>query len=126
MSDAVYHIVEHDGGWAYKLGDVFSETFPNRQLAEGAARRVAEEQRSPGEDEAISWEDERGIWHDEAARGSDRPNAYVAPDERVEGVHGLAQSGQRPRGEVRTQSLTVMLLTIALAYILGIVVGRNA
>ena len=37
MSDAVYRIVEHDGGWAYKLGDVFSETFPSRRLAELAA-----------------------------------------------------------------------------------------
>ncbi len=27
MSHVTYTIVEHDGGWAYKAGDVFSETF---------------------------------------------------------------------------------------------------
>ena len=27
-----YRIVQHDGGWAYKLGDSFSETFPNLSL----------------------------------------------------------------------------------------------
>ena len=147
MDDAVYRIVEHDGGWAYKLGDVFSETFPNRNMAEAAAKRVAEEQRSPGEDEAISWEDERGIWHDEAARGIDRPNAYVAggetfqqsaPAQRPRSVgrddaFGAAAernqsgyNGQPARGEVRSDPLIVMLLTIALAYVLGLVVGRNA
>ena len=126
MSDAIYRIVEHDGGWAYKLGDVFSETFSNRQSAEAAAKRVAEEQRSPGDDEAISWEDERGVWHDEAARGADRPNAYVAGDERVDQVSRLAQSNQPIRGEVRSQPLIVMLLTIAFAYILGLVVERNS
>jgi hypothetical protein len=23
-----YEVVEHDGGWAYKVGDALSETFP--------------------------------------------------------------------------------------------------
>ena len=27
MTKIVYHIVEHDGGWAYKVDGVFSETF---------------------------------------------------------------------------------------------------
>jgi hypothetical protein len=31
MSHLTYTIVEHDGGWAYKVGDVFSDTFPTRQ-----------------------------------------------------------------------------------------------
>ena len=33
MSQIVYEIVEHDGGWAYKLNGVFSETFPTRAAA---------------------------------------------------------------------------------------------
>ena len=33
MSEVKYEIVEHDGGWAYKLNDVFSETFPTHQAA---------------------------------------------------------------------------------------------
>ena len=28
MTKVSYKIVEHDGGWAYKVGDMFSETFP--------------------------------------------------------------------------------------------------
>ncbi|MDX7953907.1 DUF2188 domain-containing protein, partial [Lichenihabitans sp. Uapishka_5] len=76
MTDAVYTIVEHDGGWAYRLGDVFSETFASRRDATAAAARVAQEQQVPGDDEAISWEDEAGQWHDETARGSD-PVSYT-------------------------------------------------
>ena len=38
MTDITYRIVEHDGGWAYKLGDVFSETFPDHDAAMRAAR----------------------------------------------------------------------------------------
>ena len=33
MTRVVYSIVEHDGGWAYKLGGVFSESYPTRELA---------------------------------------------------------------------------------------------
>ena len=27
MPKVTYHIIEHDGGWAYRVGDVISETF---------------------------------------------------------------------------------------------------
>jgi hypothetical protein len=77
MADVTYQIVEHDGGWAYKLGDVFSETFPNRETALAAARAVAAEQRVPGDTAPISYQDARGAWHEETARGSDRPEAEV-------------------------------------------------
>lgn len=77
MSDVTYRVVEHDGGWAYKLGDVFSETFPSHDEARMAADRAAREQRAPGTDEAISWEDEKGRWHEETARGNDRPSTDV-------------------------------------------------
>lgn len=39
-----YRIVEHDGGWAYRLGDVYSETFPSEEAALEAARRAAARQ----------------------------------------------------------------------------------
>jgi hypothetical protein len=68
-----YRVVEHDGGWAYKLGDVFSETFATRQAAVEAAKIVAAEQRVPGKTEAIEYEDSEGTWHEELARGDDRP-----------------------------------------------------
>ena len=65
------------GGWAYKLGDVFSETFPSRDRAAVAAKRVADLQRIPGDTEVIEWEDASGIWHEETESGSDRPEAFV-------------------------------------------------
>jgi Uncharacterized protein conserved in bacteria (DUF2188) len=77
MAQITYRIVEHDGGWAYKLGDVFSETFPTHAAAVKAAHRVAAEQRAPGETHAIEYEDADGNWHEELSRGSDRPDADV-------------------------------------------------
>ena len=38
MTTVTYEVVEHDGGWAYKVGDVFSETFPTHDDALDAAR----------------------------------------------------------------------------------------
>jgi hypothetical protein len=78
MTKITYHIVQHDGGWAYKLDDVFSESFPTRAAAVEAARRAAFEQRLPDlKSSSISWEDENGVWHDEVAKGDDRPEAEV-------------------------------------------------
>ena len=77
MAKVTYHIVEHDGGWAYRVNDVFSEAFPSHDLARAAAERAAREQHVPGETRTISWEDENGKWHEEVARGDDRPEADV-------------------------------------------------
>ena len=33
MARIHYRIVAHDGGWAYKLDDVFSEPFPSKSAA---------------------------------------------------------------------------------------------
>jgi hypothetical protein len=77
MATIKYRIVEHDGGWAYKVGDVFSETYPSHDDARQAAEIAAREQETPGETTDISWEDERGRWHDETARGDDRPDTSV-------------------------------------------------
>ena len=77
MSDITYHIVEHDGGWAYKVGDVFSETFAARAAAVSAARRAAAEQRVPGADVGIVYEDAAGQWHAELSDGDDRPTTHV-------------------------------------------------
>jgi hypothetical protein len=77
MSHLTYRIVQHDGGWAYKVGDVFSEPFPSHQAALAAARKAAREQRTPGRTEVIEWEDAGGRWHTETASGSDRPETDV-------------------------------------------------
>ena len=72
-----YKVVEHDGGWAYKLGDVFSEAFPDRAAALTAAKRAAAEQHVPGEAAYIEYQDEAGRWHTEFSAGDDRPDADV-------------------------------------------------
>jgi hypothetical protein len=72
-----YQVVEHDGGWAYKLGDVFSETFPTHDAAHAAAARAAGEQKAPGEDEEIEYQDAKGQWKVEHADGHDRPETDV-------------------------------------------------
>jgi hypothetical protein len=77
MSKVTYKIVQHDGGWAYQVADVFSETFPTHDAALNAARLAAAEQRVPGTTEAIEWEDANGKWHSETASGSDRPETEV-------------------------------------------------
>jgi hypothetical protein len=73
-----YKIVEHDGGWTYKLGDVFAETFTSHADAMKAARRAAAEQQIGGETVPISWQDAAGNWHEEIANGGDRPIADVS------------------------------------------------
>ncbi len=77
MTEVVYEIVEHDGGWAYKANGVFSESFPNHAEALAAAQAAAEEQRVPGSTNVIEWEDEQGRWHTETERGTDRPMTEV-------------------------------------------------
>jgi hypothetical protein len=77
MTKVVYEIVEHDGGWAYRVDGVYSETFRTHDLARQAAERAAEEQRIAGQTTGISYEDEQGRWHEEVASGSDRPETEV-------------------------------------------------
>jgi hypothetical protein len=77
MTKIIYEIVNHDGGWAYRVGDVYSETFPSHDLARRAAERAAREQEVPGDTTEISYEDKRGRWHEEQARGDDRPETDV-------------------------------------------------
>ncbi len=77
MARIHYRIVAHDGGWAYKLNDVFSEPFPTKAAALAAAKRVAAEQLVPGDTTQIEYEDELGRWHSELSEGDDRPEADV-------------------------------------------------
>jgi hypothetical protein len=78
MADVHYEVVEHDGGWAYKVGDVFSEPFPTHDQARQAAERAATEQKVPGETEGIEYQDAAGRWHEDVAQGSDRPETDVS------------------------------------------------
>jgi hypothetical protein len=99
MAEVTYEIVEHDGGWAYKVDGVFSEPFPSHAAALKAANAAAAgglgvplalfvlelddlgvaaaEQKVPGDTEVIEFEDEKGKWHTETASGSDRPQTTI-------------------------------------------------
>ncbi|MEN3951485.1 DUF2188 domain-containing protein [Iodidimonas sp. SYSU 1G8] len=77
MTEVLYEIVEHDGGWAYKVGDVISETFETHDEALAAAKSAAARQELPGDTTDIEYEDERGRWHEETAPGDDRPHTDV-------------------------------------------------
>ena len=75
--DVTYEIVQHDGGWAYKVNGVFSEAFSTHAEALTAAQSAAAEQELPGDAETIEYEDDRGEWHSETVSGRDRPHAVV-------------------------------------------------
>jgi hypothetical protein len=77
MAHLVYEIVEHDGGWAYRVDGSYSETFKAREAAVAAAKRAAGEQRVGGQDHGISYEDAQGHWHFEVSEGDDRPSTEV-------------------------------------------------
>jgi hypothetical protein len=77
MTKVTFEIVEHDGGWAYRVDGVYSETFPTHDAARRAAERAAHEQVLPDTATAISYEDDMGRWHDELSPGDDRPETDV-------------------------------------------------
>lgn len=80
MTHVTYDVVEHDGGFAYKVGDVFSETFSTHRAAHEAAIAAAARQQVEGRTEAIQYQDSHGKWHEELAEGGDRPEAGVEDD----------------------------------------------
>jgi hypothetical protein len=77
MSKIIYKVVEHDGGWAYKVEGTFSETFPTHDAARAAGLRAVREQAQPGADVGIVYEDASGKWHEELSDGDDRPEASI-------------------------------------------------
>jgi hypothetical protein len=81
MTKVIYEIVQHDGGWAYKAGDVLSETFASHNDALTAAQIAAAEQQVAGQTEGISYQDRDGKWHNEVAQGTDRPETDVVDGE---------------------------------------------
>jgi len=70
-------IVEHDGGFAYRVGGTISETFASRALAHKAAEAAAAEQRAPGQTSSIEYETSDGKWHEERSPGGERPQTEV-------------------------------------------------
>jgi hypothetical protein len=85
MAKVTYEIVEHDGGWAYRLGTTYSETFRTHADALAAAKIAAAEQQVAGATEGIEYEDAEGKWHGEVADGSDRPETEIVDETDSEG-----------------------------------------
>ena len=77
MTKVTYEIVEHDGGWAYRVDGVYSETFPTHDAARRAAERAAHVQVLPDTGTAFSYEADMGRWHVELSPGDDRPETDV-------------------------------------------------
>lgn len=75
-----YHVGEHDGGYGYRLGDVWSETFPDHEAALVAAKSAAQRQHLEGRDAEISYQVADGSWRTEHADGGDRPDTEVIDD----------------------------------------------
>ncbi|KQV82785.1 DUF2188 domain-containing protein [Rhizobium sp. Root1220] len=74
-----YHVAEHDDARAYRLDDVWSETFPTHDKALAAAKNAAERQQLGGQDAEITYQRADGTWTTERSRG-DRPEADVVDD----------------------------------------------
>lgn len=72
-----YEIVQHNGGWAYKVGTALSETFRSHDAALKAANKAAARQKRPGVTDGIVYQDDKGEWHAEVAQGSDRPHTWI-------------------------------------------------
>ena len=72
-----YRIVEHDNGFAYRVGDTISETFLTREAAHRAAAAAAAEQTAPGEAMEILFETQDGEWRRQDVSGRDRPETEV-------------------------------------------------
>lgn len=77
MSHITYRVVEHDGGWTYKQGDTFAETFATHDEARKAAAMACREQGVPGEVAYIEFQNADGTWVAERADGDDRPDIDV-------------------------------------------------
>lgn len=72
MSERIYKVQRHDGGWAYSANGTFSEPFRTREAARKAAKVAANEQAAPGEIVNCSDEDQNGLWHSEGDSATDR------------------------------------------------------
>ncbi len=78
-----YEVVEHDGGWAYRVKDVYFETFSSHDRALDAARKASQRQHVGGLATAISYQDRESRWHTEMVNGNDRPDTEVVDSSRA-------------------------------------------
>ena len=72
-----YHVDEHDGGWAYRVDQVWSETFPDHASALKAARAAASRQGTSDASVLVTYENTSGQWVTELAGNGERVDADV-------------------------------------------------
>lgn len=72
-----YHVGPHDGGYAYRLEDVWSEPFATHDHALAAAKTAAQRQQVGGQTTEITYQSKDGRWHSEHSNGGDRPETEV-------------------------------------------------
>ena len=60
-----YEIVERDGGYAWKLGDALSETYPTREAANAAAIEDSHKRESGNGRKTAQAEGDARRWHNE-------------------------------------------------------------
>lgn len=122
MATVRYELVEHDGGWAYKVDEVFSETFPTHADALAAAEIAAHQHELPGSTETIEFQDSAGNWRQQVASGNDRPRTEVVDDGAV--VHA---AGHRPARHLPRRAVTpgergafgTVLLLAGIGFVIG-------
>jgi hypothetical protein len=73
MTRITYQIIRHRGGWAYRVDDTLSETFPTHAGAWLAADHAAREQCDPGTTTVISYEHRNGRWNYERTGAKEQP-----------------------------------------------------
>ncbi|MAZ17255.1 hypothetical protein [Oricola sp.] len=67
MTNPNYEIVEREGGFAWKLGDAFSETYPTRDAASAAAIEDSAKRQSGKARTNAQADGDARRWHDEMA-----------------------------------------------------------
>lgn len=67
MTKPNYEIVERDGGYAWKLGDAFSETYPTRDAASAAAIEDSARRQSGTARATAQSDGDARRWHNEMA-----------------------------------------------------------
>jgi len=120
-AEIAYQVAEHDGGWAYRVGETWSETFASRGDAVDAAARASAEHLQPGSDELIEYQDEDGVWRSEQASGGDRPYARVEDMNPVDVARpgALPSETERASAAIRGRPLLALAMAAAVGFLIG-------
>ena len=80
MTKLNYEIVERDGGYAWKLGDAFSETYPTRDAASAAAIEDSARRQSGTAQSTAQSDGDARRWHNEMANNDTGHETSIIKD----------------------------------------------